>query len=308
MNDMIDELKKQEIIDKIIRSRPYSLSISRKERFLRAPFKTLLFYFRVFINQYSPARFKIKAKNIFGDEMCGYSSGSIGSVYYLGFQDPELTIFLIKYLKTGDVFFDVGANVGYYSLLAENLVGGSGRIYSFEPTPMTYAVLKENTKKFPNIYNFQIALADETGAMEFIDYGPRYSVFNSFSNRNLEFLSKRAKTIKIPTETLDNFCRKENVAPTIIKLDAEGAEGLILSAGKETLKKHRPIALLEVGGGEEWKENNLRAIKFLSDELYRVFELDASGDILSHQVKEIYSYNNLVFIPEEKVGYFFKKT
>ncbi len=298
---MVDEIKKQEIINKIIGSRPYLLSISRKERFLRAPFKTAFFYFRVFINQYSPVKFKIKTKNIFGDAMFDYSSGGIGSVYYLGFQDPELTIFLIKYLEDGDVFVDIGSNVGYYSLLAKNLIGGSGKVFSFEPTPLTYSVLRENTKEFPNIYTEQIALADKEGVMDFADYGPRYAVFNSFSRRNLDFLRKNAKIIKVPTETVDNFCRKENIAPTVIKLDAEGAESLILSATEETLKKHRPLILLEVGGGQEWKENNQKSIEILLNNKYQVFELNGEGGIVSHQPKEIYEYANLIFIPEEKV-------
>ncbi len=298
---MAQKIQKQEIIDKIIKLRPFYYLSMRKGRFLYTPIKTSIFYFFVLLNQYSPIKIKIKAKTIWGGKISGYSSGSIGSIYYLGFQDPELTIFLIKSLKPGDIFIDAGSNIGYYSLLAKNLVDSMGKVYSFEPTPRTYSILKENVKLFSNIYPRQVALSDRVGVFDFIDYGPRFNVFNTFFKRKVNFLKNKGKVIKVRTETLDNFCIKEDIVPTIIKLDVEGSESLLLKGTSMIISKYRPLLILEVGGGKEWRENCQKSIKILLDNGYQAFKITPEGKLIVHNIKEEYNYDNLIFIPERKI-------
>jgi len=294
---------KQEIIDKIIRLKPFYYLSMRKGRFLYAPIKTIIFYFLVFFNKYSPIKIKIKAKTIFGDEIFGYSSASIGSIHYLGFQDPRLTLFFIKNLNFGDAFIDIGSNIGYYSLLAENLVGPKGKIFSFEPTPRTFKILKENTINFKNVKINQLALLDKEGLVSFTDYGSQYAVFNTLKKRIDKdfFKGKKTKTIKIKTIILDEYCKKNNIKPNFIKIDAEGTEYLILRGMSHILKSSRPLISLEVSGDEEWEENCQESIKILLDNNYKVFEIMFDGKLVEHIIKEKYSYDNLVFIPEEKI-------
>ena len=302
---MIKKWKKQEIIDKIIKLRPFYYLSTRKGRFSYAPIKTIIFYFLCLFNLYSPIKVKIKARTIFGDEMYGYSSTSLGSIYYLGFQDPELTLFLIKNLNPGDIFIDGGSSIGYYSLLAKNLVSPGGKVYSFEPTPRTYSLLKDNTKTFSNIYINPMALFDKKGIIDdFVDYGIRFDAFNTLFKRKVNFLKGKGRVIKIETETLDNFCRSKNIAPTIIKLDTEGSESLVLKGAAATISNQRPLVVLEVGEGEEWKENSQKSLDFLLKRKYKVFELNMDGNLMPHKRREIYEYNNLVFIPEESINFF----
>lgn len=89
-------MRKQEIINKIIKLKPFYYLSMRKGRFLYVPIKTSIFYFLVFFNKYSPIKIKIRAKTIFGDDIFGYSSAGIGTIYYLGFQYPKLTLFLLR--------------------------------------------------------------------------------------------------------------------------------------------------------------------------------------------------------------------
>lgn len=304
---MTQKTQKQEIIDKIIKLKPFYYLSMRKGRFLHTPIKTSIFYFLVLLNQYSPIKVKIKARTIFGDKIAGYSSGSIGAISYLGFRDPELTIFLIKSLKPGDVFIDAGSDIGCYSLLAKNLVDSMGKVYSFEPTPRTYSILKENVKLFSNIYPRRAALSDRVGVFDFIDYGPRFNVFNTFFKRKVSFLRNKGKVIKVRTETLDNFCIKEDIVPTMIKLDVEGSESLVLKGASMIISKYRPLLILEVGGGEEWKENSQKLLDFLLNYKYKIFELDINGNLKPHIRQEIYSYNNLIAIPEERIKFFLRK-
>ena len=270
---MIQKIQRQKIIDKIIKLKPFYFLSMRKGRFLYAPIKTIIFYFLVLFNQYSPIKIKIRARTIFGDKIAGYSSSSIGPIYYLGFQDPRLTVFLIRNLKPDDVFIDAGSNIGYYSLLAKNLVGPKGKIYSFEPTPAVCLVLRENTKNFSNIFINQTALSNKIGFVNFFDYGSRFSSFNTLFQREVGFLKSVEKTIKIKTETLDSFCIKRNIIPTTIKLDTEGSEYLVLEGASVIISRYHPLVILEVGGEKEWKGNCQKSLNFLSDHNYKIFEL-----------------------------------
>lgn len=293
------------IINYIIKSEKFSyLNISREGRFLRAPFKTLFFYSLYFLNSFSPAKIGIKAKTVWGDAITGYSSASIGPVFYLGFQDAGITIFLLKFLRKGDIFIDVGSNIGYYALLAKTLVGPRGRVFAFEPTPKTFLILKKNVESFENICILSSALSDKTGVTDFIDYGSRFSAFNTFSKRTVDFLKDKGRIIRVKTETLDNFCQQNRIRPGIIKIDAEGAENLVLRGADFLLREHRPTIIFEVGGEKEWGKNNREALAILTNKNYKIFEADAKGEISIHRFQEVYAYNNLIAIPKEKVDYF----
>jgi len=297
-------IQKQEIINKIIKLKPFYYLAMRKGRFLYVPVKTIIFYFLVFFNKYSPIKIKIKTKTIYKDKIFGYSSAGIGSIYYLGFQDPKLTLFFLKNVNSGNTFIDIGSNIGYYSLLAKNLVGPKGKIYSFEPTPRTFKILKENTTNFKNIIINQLAVLNKERSVSFTDYGTQYSVFNTLNKRVEKdfFKTKKTKTIKIKTVILDEYCKKNNIKPDFVKIDAEGTEYLILRGMFYILKSLRPIISLEVAGGEEWKENCQESIRILLNNNYQLFEIRADGKLIAHKIKKEYGYDNLVFIPEEKIN------
>jgi len=296
-------MEKQEIIDKIIRLKPFYYLSMRNGRFLYAPIKTIIFYFLVFFNKHSPIKIKIKAKTIFGDKIFGYSSAGIGSIYYLGFQDPRLTLFFVKNLNPKDTFIDIGSNIGYYSLLAKNSVGLKGRVYSFEPTPRTFKILKENTINFKNVKINQLALLDKEGLASFTDYGSQYAVFNTLKKRADKdfFRGKKTKTIKIKTIILDEYCKKNNIKPDFIKIDAEGTEYLILQGMSYVLKSLKPIISLEMGGGEEWKRNCQESAKILLKNNYLPFEITFEGNLDRTIIKEKYGCENLIFVPKEKL-------
>src|SRR6266699_2559349 len=77
--------------------------------------------------------------------------------------------FLNRFLRPGDTFVDVGANIGLFTLIAARLVGPQGRVLSFEPTPETFARLTKNvqTNRLENVSCQQLALSDRAGEMEF---------------------------------------------------------------------------------------------------------------------------------------------
>jgi FkbM family methyltransferase len=244
----------------------------------------------------------VKYKTFWGDKMSFYLPEG-NAIYYYGFFEANLTNFLLNYIKEGDIVFDVGAHVGYYTLLNSELVGKKGSVYSFEPTPRTFETLKNNVKNKSNVVINNNAVLDYQTEIEFIDYGPKFSAFNSFRKREskgMSFLTEPQK-VKVKTISLDEYSRVENIKPTFIKIDAEGAEHLILKAMTYILKELRPIISIEVAGEEEWKDNCSQSMKTLREYFYAPFEISLEGYLTPHEQKEKYLYDNIIFIPREKI-------
>ena len=292
---------RQELKRKIIEGNNlFTLQGSRLKRVFKDPVKTIPYFIINVLSKLHP--FKISYKTLWGDTMKFYLPEG-NAIYYYGFFEPGLTNFFINSLKNSDIFFDVGAHVGYYSLLSSELVGNTGKIHSFEPTPRTFLTLKENVSLKKNVTVNNCAVMDTEDEIEFIDYGPKYSAFNSFRNRdNEETMLTKPNTVRTKTISLDHYCAVRNIVPTIIKIDAEGAEHIILKSMHHILSKHRPIITIEVAGGEEWKENCALSIEHLLNRGYCAYEITIEGYLLPHIPRETYLYENLVFIHSEKVS------
>lgn len=295
------EEQKEILKKKIIKGNElYSLQGSRMRRLLKNPIRTIPYYIVNIISKIRP--FKIGYTTLWGDRMCFFLPEG-GAILYYGFFEPNLTIFFINFLKKGDVFFDVGAHVGYYSLLASNLVEQEGYVHSFEPTPRTFQTLKENAGPKTNItVNNRAVMATET-EIEFTDYGPRYSAFNSFQKRTGEEMSilPTPERIQVKTVSLDHYCSEKNITPTLIKIDAEGAEHIILQAMENILTRKKSIVTIEVAGGEEWGENCHKSISFLQQKGYLGFEINLNGHLTPHVERTTYVYDNLVFVHKDNL-------
>lgn len=280
----------------------YRLNNSRLKRLVKDPIRTFIFYTIAILARIKP--FKIKMNTLWGEPMTYYLPEGQAILYY-GFFEANLTNYFINNLKEGDVFVDIGAHVGFYSLLASSLVGHTGSVHSFEPTPRTFISLQENLINKPNVKVNNYALLDEEKIISFMDYGPKYSAFNSFQNRtsaDIEYITREKQKIEVKTLVLDKYFSENNVLPTHIKIDAEGAEYLILNGMNKTLSSLRPIVTIEVAGGEEWKKNCHDSIEILKHHGYVAHECDLNGNLTKHTEQDSYGYDNLIFVPQEKVS------
>jgi len=144
---------------------------------------------------------------------------------------------LSKVLKANNVVVDVGANIGYYTRIASNLVGTGGAVYAFEPMPAAYRVLQMNCSNLVNVTLFPIAMGDKHGESTF--YVRKKGDMSSLSPDD------KAKTVLVQTDTLDNILMK---VPKIdfIKIDVEGFELEVLSGSQKTISTHRPIVYFEL--------------------------------------------------------------
>lgn len=296
-------MPRTEIITKIEAEAPNAgLTILRSERFKKRPLKATLFYAQVAKNRYTPFLSPIKAQTLWGHELQAYETSAIGSVYFLGFYDSDVTLFLLKNFKESGDLLDIGSNIGYYASLFTQIVAPGSKIVAFEPTPSTFSVLEKNVGTLPQVITQKIALSDKAGTIMFFDYGHRHGVFNSTKAQPLPFLKDKGQQIEVETTTLDSWCQKTNTKPSLLKLDTEGTEAGILREGKHVLSTYRPIILLEVGGGEAWGQNTKECLDILTEQHYRFFELSSDGTPIPHVRQETYSYKNLVCIPEDKIA------
>lgn len=155
--------------------------------------------------------------------------------------DPLLSQVLKYHLKPGSVFLDIGANNGFFSLLASPLVGTNGIVYAFEPSVQTFERMKNNINlnNFKNIKSFNLALGNQSGIGTFYDFGRRDG-----SNSLVKMRSGQPK--KVNMNTLDNVLDEYRVKPDFVKIDVEGFEKEVLDGGRESiLNSSHMILVLE---------------------------------------------------------------
>jgi FkbM family methyltransferase len=141
--------------------------------------------------------------------------------------------------------FDVGANIGYYSLQASPLVGSSGSIYSFEPVASTHQELATNISinGITNIKAFKHIVSDHSGMMT-MRRGPRD---NSGSSHVETGNIPQAEGEPVLAVTLDEFVKANRIDKVdLIKIDVEGYEAAVVKGAEQILKQFKPILLIEV--------------------------------------------------------------
>jgi len=125
------------------------------------------------------------------------------SRYYESDYEPETFDFFRKNLKPGDIVFDIGAHIGLFSVVASRLVGETGKVYAFEPTPFTRGVLGKVIKLNGCDHNVEIrteAVSEKKGTAYFFDTGTEVSNANS-----LVETSRSKKKLEVPVTSVDEF-------------------------------------------------------------------------------------------------------
>ena len=163
-------------------------------------------------------------------------------VYLFGIWEPDITAYVRRTLQPGETFVDVGAHVGYYTLLASQLVGPAGRVVSIEASPMICALLRENIAlnngAAANVRFVNAAAAATAGELS-IHLGPAWNLGWSTT------LSQRgfAHEARVPAEPLETLVSEEEMrAARLIKIDVEGNERDVFAGMTRWLLNCRPDA------------------------------------------------------------------
>ena len=288
---------KQYIIDTIIKREPLR-PLSRIHRLIKDPFRALPYYLLATLSHIKP--YKMRFKTLWGDYMIGYMP-EVNTFYYYGNCEANLTNFLLRYVQEGMTIIDVGAHIGFYSLLAGRLVGDTGAVYSFEPTPWMNSLLVHNTSIVKNVHVYNQAVSNTKTTIDFADYGAGYGAYNTGSKEG-SILSFKPKHITVETVSLDEFMKSEGCSPDFIKLDAEGFEHIILQGMNSLLTNVRPLITLEMANGEKWQNNYEISSSTLLKADYDSYEMLTDGYIKPCNVQKLYTYTNILFIPKEKLN------
>ena len=223
------------------------------------------------------------------------------TIYRYGFFEEELTRAFIDILKPGMTFFDVGSHFGYLSLLARELVGPTGAVHAFDPTPSTFQMLKKNVGHFSNVTTVNAAAFSRETTLEFTDFGVEFSAYNSIAGAKLtgeQEARAQLHRVNVQAITIDGYTERTGVKPGAMKIDAEGAELEILKGMERTLTAIRPIVTLEVGdvGTAKGTHQSRAVVDHILARGYKPFEYK-NGRRVEHTPLETYPYTNIVFFP-----------
>jgi len=168
--------------------------------------------------------------------------------YILGaYEDPVTLNKFISWLKPGTVFYDVGANVGYHSLVANSIIQ-AGTIYAFEPMPFVRAIFERHIQLNSSligenkIYLLPMAISNEAKEVEFSN-DPTHRDGNTYIHESYVFKGTE-DTIIVQCQSIDGLIAAGYKRPHIIKIDVEGAEYDVLLGAKNTLQQYQPHILL----------------------------------------------------------------
>ena|SRR2546425_1011120 len=156
-----------------------------------------------------------------------------------GIWEPLETDLVKKEIKKGDIVLDIGANIGYYTLIFAKLVGKEGKVYAFEPDPNTFALLKKNIEmnRYGNVVLEQKAVSNKTGKIKL--YLSSYSV----DNRTYDSGDGR-KYIEVESMRLDDYFKNDDEKISVVKMDIQGAEGIAIEGMPMLLEKNEKLKII----------------------------------------------------------------
>ncbi len=168
-------------------------------------------------------------------------TGATGNIY-VGLMEYEDMSFLLHYLQKDDLFFDIGSNVGVYTVLASKVIGT--KTVSIEPLPNTYEKLVDNIQinRLNNVISKNIGLSDKKSKLYFT---------TDKDTMNSVAISTDTNTKEIDVDTLDNLSRIYGI-PKAIKIDVEGYETNVLNGAGDVLSSDNlEVIILELNGSGE---------------------------------------------------------
>jgi len=214
----------------------------------------------------------------------GVSPGLLNKGVYEPFQTAIFQKLLVKNMTV----VNIGANIGYYTLIAAHAVGPNGRVYAFEPEPTNYKILVKNIEvnAYKNVIPIQAAVSDKQGTLKlFLDKfnfgGP------SLAEQNV---SIKNGYIEVETDSLDNFIEKYDKALQVdlIQMDAQGSEGLILHGALNILLNNNLRIIMEFWpyGLSNMKTDALGLLRRIESYGFKIGLIDETNKCVSYLVLE----------------------
>lgn len=170
-----------------------------------------------------------------------------------------------KVVKEGNCVVDLGANIGYFTLLAAKLVGQKGKVYAFEPEPRNYSYLLKNIElnNYDNVVAIQKAVSDKTATTKLFicPYDTGHHTIHQYEGIQAykpDFVDKKKDFVEVDITTLDDFFKDQPI--DVLKMDIEGAEPLALAGMDRVIRANQrlkmfveffPLLIKKMGGSPE---------------------------------------------------------
>lgn len=234
-----------------------------------------------------------------GTRMRLYFDDRLAQAIYCDAFEWEEQDFLNAFLRPGDVYFDAGANIGLFTLIAASRVGARGLVHAFEPCSRVFQRLTDNIKlnNFSNVSAHQMALSDRPAQLELTISLEGFDAWNSLAQpiRGSDFSVETINAV-----TLDDFVHEHDLMGrlTMMKIDVEGWESHLLAGGTKTLSRaDAPVLQVEFTGQAALAAGSsctdlYRTLERLG---YQMFVYDARARKIFHDpIREEYIYSNLI--------------
>jgi FkbM family methyltransferase len=163
--------------------------------------------------------------------------------FVYGTWEPNVIRAVTETVKPGMTIIDIGAHIGYYSLLFAKCVGPRGRVFAFEPLPGNFALLQKNVRlnNLRNVHVLNQAVFSCTQEITIAVPDDQPNPGNGSMHHEAGHKHYRVEAI-----SMDDFCEKLALRPEILKMDVEGTEYDVLIGAKETINRYRPSLLIEL--------------------------------------------------------------
>jgi FkbM family methyltransferase len=187
---------------------------------------------------YSKVPFALRIEGMPGVRMYLHQKDSVitPTIVSTGSWEAAETAQFLRKVKPGDIFVDAGANVGYYTIIGSRLVGDKGKVYAFEPDPKSFEMLRRNVRLngLTNVVLEQKALSNAKGVIKLF-----IADQNKGDHRIYQPEGESRRSVEVEAVRLDEYFEGRGRRIDVLKMDTQGAEGLILEGATGLLLEDR---------------------------------------------------------------------
>jgi len=201
-----------------------------------------------------------------------------------------------KEIKESDIILDIGANIGYFTLIFAQIVGNHGKVFAFEPDPTNFALLKKNVEinGYENIVLINKAVSNKSGKLKLFlsdDNRGDHRIYDSYDGRNF---------VEIESIKLDDFFNDYNGKIDFVKMDVQGAEFLVVQGMLNLLNKNKNMKIIS----EYWPMGLKRSGAIPEEYLLLLLDLGFNLSNINETQKKIetITFKNLLeeYTPEKE--------
>lgn len=217
--------------------------------------------------------------------------------YFYGTYEEPTTRLMQRLAEPAWTVVDVGANNGYFTLLAADLGGPAAQVHAFEPNPAVARLLAEGVRLSgaSGIAVREAACGDASFEAPFYPSAdPRNSGLSTLEPRLAEGLPR----LSVPVVRLDDYCREEGIEPDLVKIDAEGFEDRVIRGMSGLLERGIPRVLICELARDERRPDPSGIVEELAAAGYLAHRIGDDGELLALPAFE---YENICFVNDRSV-------